>query len=72
MTYEEADRLSTKFARTMVATLSEHSCSPEQNGDWQIAPPVFPADSVEGLYHASMMKSLLLLVPIEAPTSNYR
>lgn len=68
MTYEEADRLSAEFARSMVANLSEQSYSPSWSGSEEIAQPVFSADSVEGLYHASMMKSLLLLVPIEAPT----
>lgn len=72
MTYEEADRLSAEFARYMVADLSEKSYSPRQNGSEKIAPPVFSADSIVGLYHASMMKSLLLLVSIEAPTSSYR
>lgn len=67
MTYEEADKLSTEFARSVVADLTEFSRSSEQGLDEEMVPPVFSDDSVERLYRASMMKSLLSLVPIETP-----
>ncbi len=70
MTYEEADKLSTEFARSVVNQLTEFSKNIKQDADGKIVPPVFSENSIEGLYRASMMKSLLLLVPIKASSEN--
>jgi len=66
-TYEELEEASKQFAEAVVQDLSESAKRFPQESDQELAPPIFPGDALKQFYRMSMMRSLLLCVPVEPP-----